>query len=76
MSLIQLLHLDEDQFKILFRQSPVKRLGRERFVRNVCIAIGNTGTVSDIPHLEKVSEENSLMIIEHARWAISEIKSR
>lgn len=76
MSLIQLLHLDEDQFKILFRKSPVKRLGRERFVRNVCIAIGNTGTVSDIPHLEKVSEENSLMIIEHARWAISEIKSR
>ena len=76
MSLIQLLQLTENDFITLFRKSPVKRLGRERFIRNVCVAIGNTGTHSDIPHLKKALTEESLMIREHAQWAINTIKSR
>ena len=60
----------------LFRKSPVKRLGRERFLRNVCIAIGNSGKEKDITHLRKVIAEESEMIKEHAKWAIDAIKSR
>ena len=76
MSLIQLLQLTDNDFRELFRKSPVKRLGRERFIRNVCVAIGNTGTHSDIPHLKKALTEESLMIREHAQWAINSINSR
>ena len=66
----------ENDFITLFRKSPVKGLGRERFIRNVCVAIGNTGTHSDIPHLKEALTEESLMIREHAQWAINTIKSR
>ena len=76
MSLIQFLGLNGNDFMSLFRKSPVKRLGRERFLRNVCIAIGNSGKMKDIPHLRKVINEESELIKEHAKWAIDAIKSR
>ena len=76
MPLINFLELNESDFRDLFRKSPVKRLGRERFLRNVCIAIGNSGKEKDIPHLRKALNEESELIREHAQWAIDTIKSR
>ena len=42
-SLAELAVLDDKAFRALFRKSPVKRIGRERFLRNVMIAVGNSG---------------------------------
>ena len=48
-SLAELARLDDAQFRTLFSKSPVKRTGRDRFVRNVLIAIGNSGDPSLAP---------------------------
>src|SRR6202012_1884825 len=42
-SLVDLARLDDPAFRALFAKSPVKRIGRDRFVRNVLYAIGNSG---------------------------------
>src|SRR3712207_2058439 len=41
--LAELAGLDDARFRALFRKSPVKRIGRDRFVRNVMYAVGNSG---------------------------------
>ncbi len=45
-ALAALATLDDAQFRALFRKSPIKRIGRDRFLRNVMIAIGNSGDVA------------------------------
>ena len=74
--LIGLLSLDEKQFKSRFAGSPVLRTKRRGFLRNVCVALGNTGDESVLPHLEKATNDPEPLIAEHARWAVSEIESR
>jgi epoxyqueuosine reductase len=74
--LIELLSLDENQFKSRFAGSPILRTKRRGFLRNVCVALGNTGDESAVPDLEKVSHDSEPLIAEHARWAISEIETR
>lgn len=70
------LYLDEAQFRTLFRNSPIKRIKRRGFLRNVCVALGNVGTTGDLPALEKMSSEAEPLIAEHARWAIEQINQR
>jgi epoxyqueuosine reductase len=74
--LIRLLSLDEKQFKSRFAGSPILRTKRRGFLRNVCVALGNTGDASALPALEKSAHDSEPLIAEHARWAISEIESR
>ena len=74
--LIELLSLDEKNFKSRFAGSPILRTKRRGLLRNVCVALGNTGDVSTLPALEKSSRDSEPLIAEHARWAILEIKSR
>lgn len=74
--LVELLSLDEKQFKARFAGSPVLRTKRRGLLRNVCVALGNVGDASDLPALEKASQDSEPLIAEHARWAISEIESR
>jgi len=76
MPLQEFLNLSEENFRSLFSRSPVKRIGRDRFLRNVCIAIGNIGNIYDIPCLERTIEKENQLIREHAKWAIDQIKSR
>jgi epoxyqueuosine reductase len=52
----------------------VKRTGRERFLRNVCVAIGNTGCSEDLPALSRIAESEPGLIAEHARWAITKLQ--
>lgn len=75
-NLIDLLALDEKSFKMRFAGSPILRTKRRGLLRNVCIALGNVGDKSALPALEKASHDPEPLIVEHARWAISEIKSR
>jgi len=74
--LIELLSLDEKQFKEKFRGSPILRTKRRGFLRNVCVALGNVGDKSALPALEKASQDAEPLIAEHARWAMEEIKAR
>lgn len=70
------LFMDEERFRNVFAKSPIKRIKRSRFLRNVCVALGNSGTSEDLPALKMVAEEPDDLISEHANWAISEIESR
>jgi epoxyqueuosine reductase len=76
MSLRDLLRLDEDGFRALFRKSPIKRIKRRGFLRNVCVALGNVGTLADLPALEAAAADPEPLIAEHAHWAICQIKAR
>ena len=70
------LEWDDTQFRQAFRRSPIKRIGRARFLRNVCVALGNTGDAEDLPSLHQAAQDPSPLIAEHAAWAVEEIKSR
>lgn len=75
-SLRDFLTLDDEQFRTLFRKSPIKRVKRRGFLRNVCVALGNIGTFADLPALEKAATDPEPLIAEHAAWAIEQIRAR
>jgi len=70
------LSLDVAQFRTLFRGSPIKRIKRRGFLRNVCVALGNTGDAADLPALDRMSVDSEPLIAEHAIWAIQRIRER
>src|SRR5260221_14210951 len=76
MSLRSLAAPSDDAFRSLFRRSPILRIKRNRFARNVCVALGNVGTEADLPVLQRLADDSDPLIAEHANWAIEEIKGR
>ena len=70
------LALSNDEFSALFRDSPIRRVKRRGFLRNVCVALGNTGGPADLPALNRAADDPEPLIAEHARWAIDEINAR
>jgi epoxyqueuosine reductase len=76
MSLREYLKLSDAEFRALFKNSPIKRIKRRGFLRNVCVALGNAGDASDIPALERAASDPEPLIAEHARWAINQIRYR
>lgn len=76
MQLRDFLQLDEAAFRALFRNSPIKRIKRRGFLRNVCVALGNVGTEDDLPFLERAKHDPEPLIAEHAAWAIDQIVLR
>ena len=76
MSLREYLELSDAEFRALFRNSPIKRIKRRGFLRNVCVALGNAGDISDIPAPERAARDPEPLIAEHARWAIDRIRYR
>jgi epoxyqueuosine reductase len=76
MSLREYLRLTDKEFRALFRNSPIKRIKRRGLLRNACVALGNVGSVSDIPALERALAGEEPLIAEHAEWAIHQIRSR
>ncbi|HEY1583705.1 MAG TPA: tRNA epoxyqueuosine(34) reductase QueG [Chthoniobacterales bacterium] len=76
MALRDFLALDEANFREIFRGSPIKRIKRRGFLRNVCVALGNVGTEEDLPALGVAAQDSEPLIAEHARWAIEQIRAR
>jgi epoxyqueuosine reductase len=76
MSLRDYLKLNDAEFRALFRNSPIKRIKRRGFLRNVCVALGNVGDLSDLPALERAAADSEPLIAEHAAWATEQIRER
>jgi epoxyqueuosine reductase len=75
-ALREYLELTGAEFRQLFKNSPIKRIKRRGFLRNVCVALGNAGDVSDLPALERAAADPEPLIAEHAGWAIEQIGAR
>ena len=67
--LADLATLDDAAFRALFRKSPIKRIGRDRFIRNVMIAMGNSGDPAFLPLLEPRLVDEAPVVRAMAVWA-------
>jgi epoxyqueuosine reductase len=72
-ALADLVRLDDAQFRGLFSKSPVKRIGRDRFVRNVLYAIGNSGDEGLAPEAQRLLDDPSPLVRGAAVWALSRL---
>ncbi|MES2032802.1 MAG: tRNA epoxyqueuosine(34) reductase QueG [Pseudomonadota bacterium] len=72
-SLADLAALDDPAFRTLFRKSPVKRIGRDRFVRNVLYAIGNSGDAALVASAEALTADPSDVVRDAAAWALERL---
>ena len=68
-ALADLLTLDDTAFRQKFSGSPIKRIGRDRFVRNCLIAAGNSNNASLLPQVETLRSDPGDVVAEAARWA-------
>lgn len=72
-ALSELATLDDAEFRKLFSGSPIKRTGRNRFVRNVLIAIGNSEDEALAPVAEALLDDESPLVRGAAIWALSQL---
>jgi epoxyqueuosine reductase len=72
--LAELSALDDAQFRAMFAGSPIKRIGRNRFVRNVLIAIGNSHDPTLLPHADRCKQDPDPILAEAAAWASEELR--
>ena len=72
-SLAYFLKLDDPSFRELFRKSPIKRIGRDRFVRNACIVAGNSGQQAHIALLIVLLDDASALVRGASIWALAQL---
>jgi epoxyqueuosine reductase len=70
-----LAEMQPDEFREVFRGSPVRRAKLSGLRRNAVIAMGNSGDQKFMPTLTKLSADSDPIVAEHARWAVAELKS-
>jgi epoxyqueuosine reductase len=71
--LATLAALDDAGFRALFQGAPVKRIGRDRFVRNVLVAIGNSADASLIPSAQVLLRDADPVVADAASWALGRL---
>jgi epoxyqueuosine reductase len=71
--LAELAVLDDAGFRARFAGSPIKRIGRDRFVRNVIYAIGNAGDAGLVPVVQTLLDDADAAVADAARWALSRL---
>jgi epoxyqueuosine reductase len=74
--LIDEMSISTQEFSQRFKQSPVKRAKRRGYLRNVAVALGNTGNILALPVLQNALNDDEPMVREHAKWAMEKIKKR
>jgi epoxyqueuosine reductase len=72
-ALADLLDLDDAAFREIFSGSPIKRIGRNRMVRNAAIAAGNSGDPALLPRLRALTDDPDPVVAEAAHWAIARL---
>jgi epoxyqueuosine reductase len=75
-ALAELARLDDAQFRKLFAKTAIKRTGRDRFVRNVLIAIGNSGDAALASEAERLLDDASPLVRGAAVWALGKLLPR
>ena len=73
--LAELAQLDDAAFRLRFSGSPVKRIGRDRFVRNVLYAIGNSGNMSLLTVAQALVADADSSVADAARWAVERLRA-
>lgn len=73
LNLIDLIKIDDEMFRQKFKGSPIKRIKRRGLLRNVAVALGNSGNPQAIPPLIKVLDDEEPLIRAHAVWALGEL---
>ncbi|MET0240775.1 MAG: tRNA epoxyqueuosine(34) reductase QueG [Sphingobium sp.] len=68
-----LLDLDDAGFREMFAGSPIKRIGRNRMVRNAAVAAGNSGDAGLVPALERLRHDDDPVVADAARWALDRL---
>ena len=68
-----LASLAEEDFYLLFAYSPIQRAKYQGWLRNLCVAMGNSGDGRLIPRLEHLSQHPDPVVSEHARWALARL---
>jgi epoxyqueuosine reductase len=71
--LADLLALDDAAFREMFAGSPIKRIGRNRMIRNCLIAAGNSGDASLVPSVRRHVDDADPVIAEAASWALAQL---
>ena len=69
----ELLALDDAGFRVLFSGSPIKRIGRDRFVRNCLIAAGNSGDAALAEPVSALLTDSDPVVAEAAGWALARL---
>jgi epoxyqueuosine reductase len=72
-ALVDLVRLDDATFRALFAKNPVKRIGRDRFVRNVLYAIGNSGDATLATEAQQLLDDPAPVVRGAAVWALSRL---
>jgi epoxyqueuosine reductase len=70
-SLVELIGLDAAGFAARFKGTPMKRTKRRGVLRNVAVALGNSGRAEAQPALERALTDPEPLVAEHARWALA-----
>ncbi|UTW59186.1 tRNA epoxyqueuosine(34) reductase QueG [Kordiimonas sp. SCSIO 12603] len=68
-----LVGLDDKSFREVFSGSPIKRIGRDRFVRNVLYAIGNSANKAYLPQVRTLLADDAEEVVDAAQWALEEL---
>jgi epoxyqueuosine reductase len=74
--LADLVGLDDAAFRARFSGSPIKRIGRDRFVRNVLYAIGNSGLPALAGAARELVEDADPTVADAARWAVTRLRDK
>jgi epoxyqueuosine reductase len=74
--LSELATLDDKAFRARFSGSPIKRIGRNRFVRNVLYAIGNSGAARLSPAAQALMGDPDATVSDAARWAVTRLAAK
>lgn len=69
-----LAEMSPEEFRATFKGSPIKRAKHSGLRRNATIAMANSGDSKFIPQLERLSEDEDLVVAEHARWGLEQLK--
>jgi epoxyqueuosine reductase len=73
-SLAELARLTPAAFRQRFHGTPLERTKRRGVLRNVCVAMGNSGNPAFIPLLEELARDDEALIREHAAWALAQLR--
>jgi len=74
--LAELARISPQEFRSRFRGSPIARAKHSGFLRNVAVAMGNSGCAEYLPQLEDLARSEDLVVAEHAKWAIERLRQQ